>query len=72
MISEVEANISACFEGISDVLQHKCVVHQVLMLDELKVEEQPCCDNESNKILGPCCEHGKGTSLKYNSETLWT
>ena len=67
-ISEVTTNVLACFESISDILQHERVVHQVLMLDELKVEERPRFDDESNNIIGPCREHGKRTSLEYNSE----
>ena len=43
-------------------------MHQVLILDELKVEERPRFNNKSNKIVGPCREHGKKTSLEYNSE----
>jgi hypothetical protein len=66
--SEVEENILSCFETLFDILQHKQIVHQVLMLDELKVEERPRFDDESNKIIGPCREHGKNTSLEYNSE----
>jgi hypothetical protein len=65
---EVEANITSCFETLSDVLSHKGIVHQVLMLDELKVEERPRFDDESNKIIGLCREHGRVTSLEYNSE----
>jgi hypothetical protein len=66
--SEVVANILSCFESLSDILSHKGIVHQVLMLDELKVEERPRFDDESNKIIGLCREHGKITSLEYNSE----
>lgn len=42
------------------------IVHQVLMLDELKVEERPCWDDKANMILGPCREHGGNTSLEFN------
>ena len=68
--SEVEANILACFQSISNILgcEHASVVHQVLMLDEVKVVEQPCFNDKFNKIVGLCCEHGKNTSLEYNSK----
>jgi hypothetical protein len=39
MKKEVQKNVSACFEGIADVVGRERIVHQVLMLDELKVEE---------------------------------
>jgi hypothetical protein len=64
---EVEKNVLACFEKIMDVVEGKRIVHQVLMLDELKVEERPCWDDKTNMILGPCREHGKKTSLEFNS-----
>ena len=38
------------------------------MLDELKTKERLRHDLESNKILGPCREHGHMTSLEFNSE----
>jgi hypothetical protein len=66
-LPEIETNVLACFESIFKVLKDERVVHQVLMLDELKVEERPRFDDESNKIVGPCREHGKNTSLEYNS-----
>jgi hypothetical protein len=64
---EVQDNTSACLESIADVVESLGVVHQVLMLDELKVEERPRWDDRTNTILGPCREHGKNTSLEFNS-----
>jgi hypothetical protein len=64
---EVEKNVSACFEKIVDVVEAKRIVHQVLMLDEIKVEERPRWDDKTNMILGPCREHGEKTSLEFNS-----
>jgi hypothetical protein len=61
-------NVLSCFESIFKILESQQVVHQVLMLDELKAEERPCLDEETNKILGLCREHGKNTSLEFNSE----
>ncbi|KAF8221047.1 hypothetical protein L208DRAFT_1041734, partial [Tricholoma matsutake] len=40
---------------------------QVLMLDELKVEERPHFDNDSNQIISPCHEHSKNTAMEYNT-----
>ena len=65
---EIEKNVSACFESIKDVVGGNNVVHQVLMLDELKVEERPCWDDKTNMILGVCREHGKNASLDFNSK----
>jgi hypothetical protein len=51
---------------VEAVTKH-AVVHQVLMLDELKVEERPHWDNRSNMIMGVCREHGHHTSLEFTS-----
>jgi len=73
---EIEQNITACFEGLLDILGTwgQCM-HAVLMFDELAVEKRPRWDNKSNKVLGMCCEHGQGTSLEFTSEddldVLW-
>ncbi|KAG6884373.1 hypothetical protein C0992_006446, partial [Termitomyces sp. T32_za158] len=65
---ELETNILSCFEPLHELLVMHHVVHQVLMLDELKIEERPRYDLATNKIIGICHEHGKKTSLEYNSE----
>ncbi|KAG6882604.1 hypothetical protein C0993_009871, partial [Termitomyces sp. T159_Od127] len=65
---ELEANIISCFETLQELLETHNVVHQVLMFDELKIEERPRYDIGTNKIMGQCREHGKKTSLEYNSE----
>jgi len=73
---EIEQNITACFEGLLDILGTwgQCA-HAVLMFDELVVEKWPQWDNKSNKVLGMCREHGRGTSLEFTSEddldVLW-
>jgi hypothetical protein len=64
---EVEKNALACFESIANVVESQGVVHQVLMLDELKVEERPRWDDKTNMILGPCREHSKNASLEFTS-----
>ena len=65
---EVETNVISNFENVFDLLENQQVVHQIFMLDELKTEERLRHDIESNKILGPCREHGHMTSLEFNSE----
>lgn len=65
---EVETNVSSNFESICKLIQENGVTHQVLMLDELKTEERLRHDDNTNKILGVCREHGNGTSLEFNSE----
>ena len=65
---EVQKNASACFESLVNVVESLGVVHQVLMLDELKTEERPRWDDKTNMILGPCREHSKNTSLEFNSK----
>jgi hypothetical protein len=52
--AEVEMNVATCLEGIEDIVKSQGVVHQILMLHELKVEERPWWDNKSNMILGVC------------------
>lgn len=65
---EVETNVINAFETLHEPLERHRVVHQVFMLDELKTEERPRLDDGSNKIVGVCREHGKKTSLEFNSE----
>ena len=65
---EVETNVKNGFENLHELLERHQVVHQVFMLDELKTEERPHLDNGNNKIVGVCREHGKKTSLEFNSE----
>ena len=64
---EVQQNVWASLESIAEVVEGLGIVHQVLMLDELKVEERPRWDDKTNMILGPCREHGGNTSLEFNS-----
>jgi hypothetical protein len=65
---ELETNTVSNFEEILDLIKHQRVVHQIFMLDEIKVEERPRWDDESNRIVGVCHEHGKKTSLDFNSD----
>jgi hypothetical protein len=65
---EIETNVVNNFESMYELLGSHRVVHQIFMLDELKTEERPRLDDESNKIIGICREHGKRTSLEFTSE----
>ena len=69
-IEEVISNTTACTSIIKDVLNanQDHIVHQVLMFNEIKVEEQPRWDDRSNNIIGVCQEHSKNTSLQYTSK----
>jgi hypothetical protein len=67
-LKEVEKNVLACFESIKGETERHTIVHQVLMIDELKVEECPRWDDKSNMIIGICREHSKLASLEYTSE----
>jgi hypothetical protein len=65
---EIETNVANNFESMHELLESHRVVHQVFMLDELKTEERPRFDDDTNKIVGICREHGKKTSLEFTSE----
>lgn len=67
-VLEVKANVQAWYKDIAEILNSHATVHQVLMLDELKVEERPRWDDKSNMILGVCWEHGNAISLSYTSK----
>ena len=67
-LEEVVSNTVACTSIIEDVLKTSHIVHQVLMFDEIKVEEQPRWDDKSNNIIRVCREHSKNTSLQYTSK----
>ena len=67
-LEEVESNTVACTSIIKDVLKVGHIVHQVLMFDKIKVEEQPRWDDKNNNIIGVCREHSKNASLQYTSK----
>ncbi|KZP23239.1 hypothetical protein FIBSPDRAFT_737825, partial [Athelia psychrophila] len=66
-LREVEQNINACFESISDLLPSSGVVHAEVMFDELAVEKRPRWDDRTNKILGFCHGCSDSGSLDFNS-----
>lgn len=59
MVEDLKTISSA--EGIN-------IVHQVGMLDELKVETQTRVCPITNSILGPCREHVGNVSIDFVSE----
>jgi hypothetical protein len=65
---EIEANLRASFKEIEDRIGTEGVVHQILMVDELKVEERLRWDPTTNVVLGLCREHSAGISLEFVSE----
>ncbi len=68
LLSDIEKNVASSFRFVEDIIQEKGVRHQVLMLDELKVEGRLRWDPRSNHILGVCREHGSKTSLEFKSK----
>lgn len=66
-VLELEQNIDACFESISDLLPSSGVVHAELMFDKLAVEKRPRWDDRTNKILGFCRGCSDSGSLDFNS-----
>ncbi|KAJ7434946.1 hypothetical protein FB451DRAFT_1465917 [Mycena latifolia] len=66
--SEVAQNITACFEGIADVLAAKKPKHAVLMYDEIATEKRVRWDPKTNNFLGVCREHANKVSLQFNGE----
>lgn len=67
-LNELETNVMNSFEPLFPVLEERGVKHQIIMLDELKVEERPRRD-DNDKIVGVCREHADKTSLDFKSET---
>jgi len=60
---EIRSNIQAAFKNSNIDRNHG----YVLMIDELKTEEQPRWDDKTNNILGLCREHTKNIGLEFCS-----
>jgi hypothetical protein len=75
--NEIQRNIVASFKGLLDgvSISGQKMLHAIAMFDELAIEKRPRWDDKSNKVLGICCEHERGTSPESTSEedleTLW-
>ncbi|KAF7328292.1 hypothetical protein MSAN_02488500 [Mycena sanguinolenta] len=65
---EVAKNVSACFQGLADVLADRKPRHAVLMFDEISTERRVRWDSKTNNFLGVCREHAHKISLQFNSE----
>ncbi|KAH8993073.1 hypothetical protein EDB86DRAFT_2805800 [Lactarius hatsudake] len=79
MVSEIEENIKSCHSGLAGVGDNPDsgalagassgqIVHQVIMLDELAIEQRIRWDDSTNKFLGICREHGHNIPLEFTSE----
>lgn len=71
-MEEVQKNIEACFESITDVLVAKKVVHQILMFDEIATEKRIRWDSKTNQFPGVCREHASKVSLELMARTTAT
>lgn len=67
-VLEIQKNIDACFESMTEVLHTHNVVHHILMLDEIATEKRIRWDHMTNSFLGVCREHAKNVGLEFNSE----
>ncbi|KAI9430083.1 hypothetical protein H4582DRAFT_2064198 [Lactarius indigo] len=74
-VSEIEENIISCHSGLAGIGDNldsgACsgrLVHQVIMLDELAIEQRVRWDDSTNKFLGICREHGHNIPLEFTSE----
>ena len=61
--SEIRSNIRVAFKSSSVDRNHG----YVLMIDELKLEERPRWDDQTNNILGLCREHTRNLGLEFCS-----
>ena len=65
-LNEVKENVQNVFAPIQTALATAIprVVHQVLMLDELKVKQRLPYDEKMDKIDRICCEHSRDVTLR--------
>ncbi|KAJ7663740.1 hypothetical protein DFH06DRAFT_986394, partial [Mycena polygramma] len=66
-IQEIEENIDGCAEGEPESTGPPVIVHRILMLDEIAVEQRPRWDDKTNNILGVCRECSHKISLQLNT-----
>ncbi|KAK7024593.1 hypothetical protein VNI00_016198 [Paramarasmius palmivorus] len=67
-VSKIKENVKKSFLPVVDVIQKQRIKHQIIMLNELKIESQLCWDPQTNLILGFCQEHGYWASMEFQSE----
>ncbi|KAJ6523229.1 hypothetical protein DFH09DRAFT_937986, partial [Mycena vulgaris] len=65
--TEIEANIELCAEGEPEPTGPPTIIHRVLMMDEIAVEQRPRWDDKTNMILGACRECSHKVSLELNT-----
>ncbi|KAF8172520.1 hypothetical protein K438DRAFT_1981372 [Mycena galopus ATCC 62051] len=72
IIAEIEANIDAYTAGEETPSGPPEIVHRVMMLDELAVEQRARHDDKTNKILSACREHGaiEGVELCHLDDAI--
>ena len=61
--AEIQRNIRSAFENASVGENYG----YVLMIDEIKIEEQVRWDSTTNNLLGICCEHSRHVGLAFCS-----
>ncbi|KAJ7831529.1 hypothetical protein B0H14DRAFT_3143147 [Mycena olivaceomarginata] len=61
--AEIEASIDSCSDGEPEPTGPPIIVHHILMLDEIVVEQRPRWDDKTNMILGTCRECSHRVSL---------
>ncbi|KAK6984736.1 hypothetical protein R3P38DRAFT_3332782 [Favolaschia claudopus] len=66
-IAEIEDNIVACAEGEPESSGPPRIMHRVVMLDEIAVEQRPRWDDKTNNILGACRECSNRVSFQLNT-----
>lgn len=66
-IEEIVENIDAFTEAEPESIGPPVIVHRVLMMDEIAVEQRPRWDDKTNMILGACRECSHKVSLEFNT-----
>ncbi|KAJ7498368.1 hypothetical protein B0H11DRAFT_1909401 [Mycena galericulata] len=66
-VQEIEDNIDAFAEAEPESTGVPVIVHRILMMDEIAVEQRPRWDDKTNMILGACRECSHKVSLELNT-----
>ncbi|KAJ7497849.1 hypothetical protein B0H11DRAFT_2384649 [Mycena galericulata] len=66
-VQEIEDNIDAFAEAEPVSTGVPVIVHRILMMDEIAVEQRPRWDDKTNMILGVCRECSYKVSLELNT-----
>ncbi|KAJ6476636.1 hypothetical protein DFH09DRAFT_1253487 [Mycena vulgaris] len=65
--TEIEASIELCAEGEPELTGPPTIVHRVLMMDEIAVEQRPRWEDKTNMFLGACRECSHKVSLELTT-----